>query len=110
MWPLALPLWFLGWTANRVYQLSWDGFGWDTTFLGRDFRIYRDGALALLNGGNPWSASDRWNGTDWHFAALPPAAQLFVPFALIPEGIGMAVFLAVSAAVAWLALRRLGLP
>ncbi len=108
--PLALPLWFLAWSANRVYQLSWDGFGWDTTFLGRDFRIYRDGAVALLNGGNPWAASDRWNGTDWHFAALPPAAQLFVPFALIPEGAGMAAFVAVSAGVAWLALRRLGLP
>ena len=105
-----LPLWFLAWTLLRVQQLSWDGLRWDTTFLARDFRIYRAGAAALLNDGDPWAAFDRWNGTDWHFAALPPAAQLFVPFALLPDGVGMALFMALSAAVAWLALRRLGLP
>ena len=103
-------MWFLLWSGIRVYQLSWDGSRWDTTFLGRDFRIYRDGALAILSGGNPWAAADHWNGTDWHFAALPPAAQLFVPVALVSEGLGMALFVAISAAVAFLALRRLGLP
>jgi len=105
-----LPLWFLAWSAVRIQQLGWDVNRWDTSFLGRDFRIYRNGALALLNGGDPWSAFDTWNGTDWHFAALPTAAQLFVPFALIPEGVGMALFMALSTAVAWLAFRRLGLP
>jgi hypothetical protein len=106
----ALPAWFLLWTLVRVQQLSWDGRTFDTTFFGRDFRIYRAGATALLNDGNPWVASDRWNGTDWHFAALPPAAQLFVPFAAIPDWLGLAIFLVLSIGAAALALRRLGLP
>jgi len=105
-----LPLWFLAWSALRIQQLGWDVNHWDTSFLGRDFRIYRNGALALLNGGDPWSAFDTWNGTDWHFAALPTAAQLFVPFALIPEGVGTVLFIALSTAVALLAFRRLRLP
>ena len=33
-----------------------------------------------------------------------------MPFALIPEGIGLAIFLGASIAVVALALRRLGLP
>ena len=105
-----LPIWFLIWSAIRIFQLSWDGRGWDLTFLGRDFRIYRNAAVALLNGSDPWAAADRWNGVNWHFAALPPAAQLFVPFAIIAEGVGLAVFFGLSVAVAWLALRRLKLP
>jgi hypothetical protein len=105
-----LPIWFLFWSALRVYQLSWTGNVWDTSFLGRDFRIYRNAADALLHGQNPYAAFDTWNGVPWHFAALPPAAQLFVPFALLPEGLGMAAFFVLSAGVAWLAFRRLGLP
>ena len=46
----------------------------------------------LVNGGDPWAAFDRWNGADWHFAALPVTAQLFVPFAWLPEGVGLAIF------------------
>jgi hypothetical protein len=105
-----LPFWFFAWSAFRVYQLSWDGRTWDTSFLGRDFRIYRNAAVALVNGGDPWTAADHWNGFDWHFAALPTAAQLFVPFAVLPETLGMALFFGLSLGVAWLALRRLKLP
>ncbi len=84
--------------------------GLDLTWFGRDFRIYRDAGLALVNGTDPWSAFDHWNGSDWHFAALPTAAQAFVPFAFIPEGIGLAVFLGATLALGVLSLRRLGLP
>jgi hypothetical protein len=105
-----LPFWFFAWSAFRVYQLSWDGRTWDTSFLGRDFRIYRNAAVALVNGTDPWTAADHWNGFDWHFAALPTAAQLFVPFAWLPEGIGMAAFFGLTGAVSWLGLRVLELP
>jgi hypothetical protein len=105
-----LPLWFLAWSAIRVYQLSWTGASWDTSFFGRDFKIYRSAALAVLNGTDPWAASATWNGTDWHFAALPTAAQLFIPFALLPEAVGLAAFLALSVGAVWLPLRRLRLP
>jgi hypothetical protein len=105
-----LPIWFFAWSAFRLYQLGFIQLGWDFDWIGRDFRIYRNAALAIVNGTDPWSAFDRWNGTDWHFAALPTAAQLFVPFAWIPEEIGLAMFLGVTIGVALAALRRLGLP
>jgi hypothetical protein len=105
-----LPIWFLAWSALRIYQLSWDGQAWQTDFLGRDFRIYRNAAVALVNGGDPWSAFSTWNNTDWHFAALPTAAQLFIPFAWFPEGMGMVVFFALCGVASAVAFRRLGLP
>ncbi len=106
----CLPLWFLLWTTIRLQQLSWDGTGWDTSFIGRDFRIYRNAGMALWQGDDPWAAFERWNGTDWHFAALPITAQLFVPFTFVPESVGFALFLTLSVAAVWLAFRRLGLP
>lgn len=106
----VLPAWFLLWSALRVHQLSWTGVSWDTGFLGRDFRIYRAAGEAVLKGTDPWAAFAPWNGVPWHFAALPPAAQLFAPFALLPEGLGTVLFGGLSVAVAWLAFRRLGLP
>ena len=106
----ALSIWFLAWSAVRVIQLGWTGQAWDLSFIGRDFWIYRNAAVAVLDGTDPWAASSRWNGTDWHFAAAPPAAQLFTPFALIDPGLGLALFIALSAVAALVALRRLGLP
>ena len=105
-----LPFWFLAWSAWRIYQLSWDGYVWQTQFLGRDFSIYRNAAVALLNGTNPWAALSRWNGTDWHFAALPTAAQLFIPFALLPEGLGLVIFFGLCILASVVAFRKLGLP
>jgi Glycosyltransferase family 87 len=106
----VLPFWFLVWSAIRLYQLGWDGKGWNLGFVACDFRIYRGAGAAILNGGNPWDAMVTWGGTDFHFAALPTAAQLFVPFALLPEGVAAGLFIALSVGVALLALRRLGLP
>jgi hypothetical protein len=106
----VLPLWFLGWTLYRIQGLGWTGAGWDLSFVGRDFWIYRNAAHALLSGGDPWAAFFPWNGVPWHFAAPPTAAQLFVPFALVAESIALPVFLGLSVVAAWAALRRLGLP
>ena len=104
----VLPLWFAVWSLVRLQQLGlFDG---DWTWFGRDFRIYRDAGLAILNGTDPWDAADHWNGQDWHFAAPPTAAQAFVPFALLPETLGLAVFLVVTVGVFAFAMRRLRLP
>ena len=106
-----LPFWFLLWSGWRLWDLGFVQLGLgELSWLGRDFRIYRNAALALVNGTDPWLAFDHWNGTDWHFAALPLTAQLFVPFAWLPEGIGLAIFLAATVAVVLLAFRRIGLP
>jgi hypothetical protein len=50
----------------------------------------------------------QWGVHQFHFAALPTAAQLFVPFALLPVPLGAIVFMTINV-VAWLACRRLGL-
>jgi len=105
-----LPLWFLLWSGWRLWDLGFGQLGWELSWLGRDFRIYRNAALALVNGSDPWLALDRWNGSEWHFAALPVTAQLFVPFAWLPEGIGLAIFLVATVAIVLLAFRRIGLP
>lgn len=106
----ALGLWFLGWSLVRVQQLGWTGQSWDLSFIGRDFWIYRNAGLAVLEGSDPWLASFAWNGTDWHFAAPPIAAQLFVPFALIAGSFSLILFLVLSVGAAWAALRTLQLP
>jgi hypothetical protein len=106
----ALPAWFAIWSLARVQSLGWTGASWDWSFVGRDFRIYRAAGDAVLHGGDPWAASAAWNGISWHYAAPPTAAQLFVPFALIPEGLGLAVFFGASAALAGAALVKLRLP
>jgi hypothetical protein len=105
-----LPLWFAGWSALRLWQLGLGQLGLELSWLGRDFRIYREAATAVIAGGDPWAAYDTWNGTEWHFGAPPVAAQLFVPFALVPEGVGFAAYFALGIALTLLALRRLGLP
>jgi hypothetical protein len=105
-----LPAWFLLWSLVRVEQLGWNGVSWDLSFIGRDFAIYRNAAIALLKDGDPWSASAPWNGTDWHFAAPPTSAQLFVPSTWVGSAVAWPIFAVISVAVASLALRRLSLP
>ena len=108
--PNLLPFWFLSWDALRLYQVGLVQRGLDFSWFGRDFRIYRNAALELAAGRDPFGAFAPWNGTDWHFAAPPIAAQAFVPFALVPEWLGLAAFAALSITVLCFALRRLGLP
>ncbi len=108
--PNLLPFWFLGWDALRLYQVGLVQRGLDFSWFGRDFRIYRNAAIELAAGRDPFAAFAPWNGVDWHFAAPPIAAQAFVPFALVPDWLGLAVFAALSVTVLGLALRRLGLP
>jgi hypothetical protein len=107
---LALPIWFLGWTLVRIQQLGWTGVGWDLSFIGRDFWIYRNAAESLLTTGNPWVASAPWNGTEWHFAAAPTAAQLFVPFLLVPADVAFLLFSVLSVAVVLSGFWRSGVP
>lgn len=106
----ALAAWFTAWSLIRVQQLGWTGQSWDFSFVGRDFWIYRNAGQAVLEGTDPWLSSHPWNGTEWHFAAPPIAAQLFAPFALLPAPAAFALFTALSVAIAWLGLRAIGLP
>ena len=48
--------------------------------------------------------------TTLYFAAAPPSLLPMVPFALLPEPVGLAVLFALSLAASVWTLRRLGLP
>lgn len=107
---LLLPIWFLGWTLVRLVQIGWNGSFWDLSFIGGDFNIYRSAALAILDGGDPWSTSIVWSGMTFHFAAPPLAAQLFIPFALMSAPIALVTCYGLALGLATAGLRRLGLP
>jgi hypothetical protein len=71
-----------------------------------DLRIYRVAADAALHGGDPWAAGV----AGLTFAGPPPTLLPYLPAALLPEGIAIAAFGAVTLAAAVLALRTLHLP
>jgi hypothetical protein len=76
--------------------------GW----LGIDFSIYREAAIAMLAGHDPYAVTVQ----GFAFAGTPPALLAFVPAALLPTPVAMPVYAAVFVA-AWLtAVRALRLP
>ena len=95
----GLPVWFAIWTFADCRHR----FG---EFFASDTRIYARGALAFLEGRDPWSAAVG----PFHFAGLPPTVQLFVPFALIPEDTAVIIGVAVALLSAIAIVRMLGLP
>lgn len=105
-----LPLWFVLWDAVRLGIFGFVPPRWETAWLGIDFRIYREAAVRLSTGGDPWTASVGWGSQQFHFAGLPTTAQLFVPFALLPEWFATGIWLAITVGGAVFILRRLRLP
>jgi hypothetical protein len=74
--------------------------------LAIDLRIYRAAADAAIHGRDPWQS-----GVDGlTFAGAPPALLPYIPAAVLPESVAVALYLVVSVAAALLVLRRLGLP
>jgi hypothetical protein len=71
-----------------------------------DLRIYRLAADAGIHGGDPWAASV----IGFTFAGPPPSLLPYVPAAIVPEGVAIAIYGALSVGAAVLALRTLGLP
>ena len=101
---VVLPLWFSLMTAGLLGRLGLNAIGSDT-------RIYYRGAELWLAGGNPWEASAGFDGNVYHYAALPSTTVLFAPATVLPEGVFVALWLAIGvAAAAWVVRVRLGLP
>jgi len=71
-----------------------------------DLRVYRAAADAALHGQDPWAAG----AAGFAFAAPPPTLIPYLPSALLPEPVAIALYGAVTFAVAVLAVRALGLP
>lgn len=99
----SLPVLFL---AINVATLPW----FLSTPLGSDAIVYARGAGAYLAGQDPWAANVVIHGAVFHFAGLPPTVLAFVPFAVLPEALTGAIWMAAGTAAAVTLVRRLRLP
>ena len=73
--------------------------------LGFDARLYLAATRAWLAGGEPWIVL-----LNQQFAAPPPTLLPMAPFTLLPEDVGVAVFIALSALGVIATVRLLRLP
>jgi uncharacterized protein YjeT (DUF2065 family) len=106
----ALPFWFAAWSLILVVRLVTDGRIVSFDVVGFDFQLYRHAAADALAGGDPWAASETLRGSEFHFAALPTAVLLFLPFALVPPAAGFVIYTVVSVGVLAIGLRRIRAP
>jgi hypothetical protein len=73
--------------------------------LGNDAHIYYRGAVAWLQGADPWSSS--YHGL--HFAAPPTVLPILAPFTLLPELRFVEVSIALDVVASFYVVRRSGL-
>jgi len=97
---LALPVWFLIISADRVATAVAQGT------VGIDLRIYRDAATLALNGGNPWNATPGGG----YFAAPPPTLLFYLPTAFVSLPLATIAAIAIGVASGVWIIRRLDLP
>ena len=102
-----LPIWFAVLSAGTLFLLGLDA-------IGVDARIYFRGSQAWLQGRDPWETFASYTvpyGTNYyHYAGLPSTTVLLAPGALLPEGVFVVIWLALTAASAVYVVRRCGLP
>ena len=96
---VALASWFITLSVMRLAHLA-------TADPFSDSTLYLRGTAAWLRGDDPWSV----HMTTLYYAAAPPSLLPMVPFAILPEALGLAVLLILSLAASFWTLRRLGLP
>ena len=95
----ALAAWFITLSVMRLAHLA-------TADPFSDSTLYLRGTAAWLRGEDPWSV----HMTTLYFAAAPPSLLPMVPFALLPEPVGLAILFVLALAASFWTLRRLGLP
>ena len=96
---VALATWFIALSVMRLAHLATaDPFSNST--------LYLRGTSAWLRGEDPWSV----HMSTLYYAAAPPSLLPMVPFAILPESLGLAALFALSVAASFWTLRRLGLP
>ncbi len=97
----GLPVWF-----GTESILGVGVAAQDTKYLFFDARLYLDATRAWLAGGNPWDVQIAGN----YFAAPPPSLLPFVPIAMLPPDLGVAIVALGVAGAAVATVRLLGLP
>ena len=98
---VLLPLWFAIYAALTALNLYRHGF------LFMDVAVYRDAAIAAVNGGNPWTVGPLGDVT---FAGPPPTLLFALPLAFMPLEAAIIATTAVLAVAAVWSVRRLHLP
>jgi hypothetical protein len=98
-----------------VAWFGWLSFDQATTLLrngafGVDATIYFRASSNWLAGLDPWSASITIPAGTYHFAGLPMSLVPIVPFAVLPEGVGVGLMMLATWAAAFAILRALLLP
>ena len=96
---VALATWFIALSVMRLAHLA-------TADPFSDSTLYLRGTSAWLRGEDPWSV----HMSTLYYAAAPPSLLPMVPFAVLPESLGLAALFALSVAASFWTLRRLGLP
>ena len=96
---VALAAWFITISVMRLAHLA-------TADPFSDSTLYLRGTAAWLRGEDPWSV----HMTTLYYAAAPPSLLPMVPFAVLPESVGLALLFVLSLAASFWTLRRLGLP
>lgn len=86
--------------ANKVVQFLTQGY------VAIDLRLYTAAAQAVLAGQNPWPTDTGAAA----FGATPPAVLAYLPAALLPDAIAIAVYASASVVAAGFAIRALRLP
>ena len=97
--PILLATWFVAISAMRLILIFPGGPGFDG-------RLYRSATVAWLAGEDPWSVVQ---GGVW-FGAPPPSLIPMIPFALLPETLGVGLLLVLCVAGSVWAIRELELP
>jgi hypothetical protein len=97
--PWLLATWFVVISAMRLVVIGPGGPGFDG-------RLYRSAAVAWLGGADPWQVVQ--GGV--YFGAPPPSLLPMIPFALVPETVGVGALLILGVVASAWAIRRLGLP
>lgn len=95
---VGLPAWFVGWDLAIIARLLWPHS------VGIDGNLYSVAAAAWLRGGDPWAVYDQSR-----LAAPPPTLIPYVLTAWLPGGVAGYLWVAIAAAAAFWAIRRLGL-
>lgn len=94
-----MPVIFAVVCAEKTAAFTFNGW------VAIDYDIYRGAALAALMGGDPWATEVR----GMYFAGPPPTLLPYLPIAVLPSNLGLAIVLAASIAAATFIVRRLGL-
>jgi len=97
--PWLLATWFVVISIMRLVVIVPGGFGLDG-------RLYRAASIAWMAGEDPWLVSI--NGIS--YGAPPPSLLPMLPFALVPEPVGVGAILVLSVIGSLWAFRRLGMP